>query len=73
LASRLRAWTIGVSLFTHEWLQQATLAIRAEVPIETLRDTIPPFPTFSEAFLDALKALEAQPVAEEASLGASAG
>jgi len=32
-----------------EWLQQATLAIRAEVPIDVLRDTIQPFPTFSEA------------------------
>jgi pyruvate/2-oxoglutarate dehydrogenase complex dihydrolipoamide dehydrogenase (E3) component len=40
-----------------EWLQQATLAIRAEVPIEVLRDTIQPFPTFSEAFLNALKDL----------------
>jgi pyruvate/2-oxoglutarate dehydrogenase complex dihydrolipoamide dehydrogenase (E3) component len=37
-----------------EWLQQATLAIRAEVPIPVLRDTIQPFPTFSEAFVDAL-------------------
>ena len=37
-----------------EWLQQATLAIRAEVPIEVLRDTIQPFPTFSEAFVSAL-------------------
>jgi pyruvate/2-oxoglutarate dehydrogenase complex dihydrolipoamide dehydrogenase (E3) component len=32
-----------------EWLQQATLAIRARVPVEVLRDTIQPFPTFSEA------------------------
>ena len=32
-----------------EWLQQATLAIRAEVPVDVLRDTIQPFPTFSEA------------------------
>jgi pyruvate/2-oxoglutarate dehydrogenase complex dihydrolipoamide dehydrogenase (E3) component len=40
-----------------EWLQQATLAIRAEVPIEVLRDTIQPFPTFSEAFITALSAL----------------
>ncbi len=32
-----------------EWLQQATLAIRAEVPIDVIRDTIQPFPTFSEA------------------------
>lgn len=40
------------------WLQQATVAIRAEVPIPVLRDTIQPFPSFSEAFLDALRALE---------------
>jgi pyruvate/2-oxoglutarate dehydrogenase complex dihydrolipoamide dehydrogenase (E3) component len=37
-----------------EWLQQATLAVRAEVPLEILRDTIQPFPTFSEAFVNAL-------------------
>jgi pyruvate/2-oxoglutarate dehydrogenase complex dihydrolipoamide dehydrogenase (E3) component len=40
-----------------EWLQQATLAIRAQVPLEVLRDTIQPFPTFSEIYVDALKAL----------------
>src|SRR5262249_22946566 len=40
-----------------EWLQQATLAIRARVPLEVLRDTIQPFPTFSEIHLAALKAL----------------
>ena len=40
-----------------EWLQQATLAIRARVPIDVLRDTIQPFPTFSEIYAEALKAL----------------
>ena len=30
-----------------EWLQQATLAIRARVPLEVLSDTIQPFPSFS--------------------------
>ncbi|HWC37154.1 MAG TPA: NAD(P)/FAD-dependent oxidoreductase [Acidimicrobiales bacterium] len=30
-----------------EWLQQATLAIRAHVPLEVLSDTIQPFPSFS--------------------------
>jgi pyruvate/2-oxoglutarate dehydrogenase complex dihydrolipoamide dehydrogenase (E3) component len=43
-----------------EWLQQATLAIRAEVPLEILHDTIQPFPTFSEAFLHALLKLKAE-------------
>ena len=41
-----------------EWLQQATLAIRAEIPIAVLRDTIQPFPTFSEAFVSALAELD---------------
>jgi pyruvate/2-oxoglutarate dehydrogenase complex dihydrolipoamide dehydrogenase (E3) component len=40
-----------------EWLQQATLAIRAGVPLDVLRDTIQPFPTFSEIYVAALKAL----------------
>jgi pyruvate/2-oxoglutarate dehydrogenase complex dihydrolipoamide dehydrogenase (E3) component len=40
-----------------EWLQQATLAIRAGVPLAVLRDTIQPFPTFSEIYVAALKAL----------------
>ena len=43
-----------------EWLQQATLAIRAHVPLDVLSDTIQPFPTFSEIYLDALKALRAE-------------
>jgi dihydrolipoamide dehydrogenase len=43
-----------------EWLQQATLAIRAQVPIDVLRDVIQPFPTFSEIYVDALKALHGQ-------------
>ena len=40
-----------------EWLQQATLAVRARVPLDVLRDTIQPFPTFSEIYVGALKAL----------------
>ena len=42
-----------------EWMQQATLAIRAHVPLDVLRDTIQPFPTFSEIYVGALKALRA--------------
>jgi pyruvate/2-oxoglutarate dehydrogenase complex dihydrolipoamide dehydrogenase (E3) component len=42
-----------------EWLQQATLAIRAQVPLSVLGDTIQPFPTFSEAFNLALASLRA--------------
>jgi pyruvate/2-oxoglutarate dehydrogenase complex dihydrolipoamide dehydrogenase (E3) component len=43
-----------------EWLQQATLAIRARVPINVLRDVIQPFPTFSEIYVEALKALRGE-------------
>ena len=43
-----------------EWLQQATLAIRARVPLAVLTDTIQPFPTFSEIYVAALKALRAE-------------
>ena len=40
-----------------EWLQQATLAIRARVPIAVLCDTIQPFPSFSGIYGAALSAL----------------
>ncbi len=40
-----------------EWLQQATLAIRARVPLDVLRDTIQPFPSFSDIYEAALKDL----------------
>jgi dihydrolipoamide dehydrogenase len=43
-----------------EWMQQATLAVRAGVPLQVLRDVIQPFPTFSETYVDALKALAGQ-------------
>ena len=42
-----------------EWMQQATLAIRARSRSTVLRDTIQPFPTFSEIYVAALKALRA--------------
>jgi dihydrolipoamide dehydrogenase len=40
-----------------EWLGQATLAIRARVPLAVLQDTIQPFPTFSEIYLQAMQEL----------------
>jgi pyruvate/2-oxoglutarate dehydrogenase complex dihydrolipoamide dehydrogenase (E3) component len=43
-----------------EWLQQATLAIRAAIPLDVLSDTIQPFPTFSEIYLAGLKALRGE-------------
>jgi pyruvate/2-oxoglutarate dehydrogenase complex dihydrolipoamide dehydrogenase (E3) component len=43
-----------------EWLQQATVAIRAKVPLDVMSDVIQPFPTFSEVFLHALSELGAK-------------
>jgi pyruvate/2-oxoglutarate dehydrogenase complex dihydrolipoamide dehydrogenase (E3) component len=40
-----------------EWLQQATLAIRAHVPVGVLGDTIQPFPSFSGIYDTVVKAL----------------
>jgi dihydrolipoamide dehydrogenase len=40
-----------------EWMQQATLAIRAHVPLEVLSDTIQPFPSFSGIYSVALMEL----------------
>ena len=40
-----------------EWLQQATLAIRARIPLDVLDDTIQPFPSFSGIYDTAVKAL----------------
>jgi pyruvate/2-oxoglutarate dehydrogenase complex dihydrolipoamide dehydrogenase (E3) component len=62
LADRRRGVLVGayaVGPEAGEWLQQATLAIRAEVSISVLRDTIQPFPTFSEIFVNALADLDA--------------
>jgi pyruvate/2-oxoglutarate dehydrogenase complex dihydrolipoamide dehydrogenase (E3) component len=56
-----------------EWLQQATLAIRARVPVNVLRDTIQPFPSFSGIYNAAVKILwrsiEAAPQAPQAASG----
>ena len=55
-----------------EWLQQATLAIRARVSLEVLRDTIQPFPSFSDIHAAALKALRQEIAAARRKVGAGA-
>jgi pyruvate/2-oxoglutarate dehydrogenase complex dihydrolipoamide dehydrogenase (E3) component len=52
-----------------EWLQQATLAIRAHVSLDVLADTIQPFPTFSEIYVAALKVLRGEIAAAQKSVG----
>ncbi len=54
-----------------EWMQQATLAIRARVPLPVLRDVIQPFPTFSEIYVTALKSLHSQITAASPPTGAA--
>jgi dihydrolipoamide dehydrogenase len=49
------AW--AVAPLAGEWIHVAGLAIKAAIPLAVLRDTIPQFPSFSEAYLSALRAL----------------
>lgn len=51
----LGAW--AVAPLASEWIHLAVLAIRAEIPVPVLQDTIAQFPSFSEAFGAALRAL----------------
>jgi pyruvate/2-oxoglutarate dehydrogenase complex dihydrolipoamide dehydrogenase (E3) component len=48
---------VAVGPESGEWLQQLTLAIRAETPIDVLLDVIQPYPTFSEGVFLALREL----------------
>jgi pyruvate/2-oxoglutarate dehydrogenase complex dihydrolipoamide dehydrogenase (E3) component len=50
------AW--AVAPLAGEWIHQAALAIKTEVPLAVLRDTVAQFPTFSEAYLKGVEALE---------------
>jgi len=55
---RVLTGAVAVGPDSGEWLQQLTLAIRAETPIEVLLDVIPPYPTFSEGVFFALRELK---------------
>jgi dihydrolipoamide dehydrogenase len=60
VADRRRGVLVGafaLAPLAGEWIHQAVLAIRAEIPLSVLTDTIQQFPTFSEAFGLALRAL----------------
>ena len=46
------AW--AVAPLAGEWIHQASLAIRARIPLETLRDQVAQFPTYNEGYLSAL-------------------
>ncbi len=49
------AWAVAPR--AGEWIHHAVLAIRAEIPLAVLRDTIAQFPTYSEGYVSALRTL----------------
>jgi pyruvate/2-oxoglutarate dehydrogenase complex dihydrolipoamide dehydrogenase (E3) component len=55
---RVLVGAVAVGPEAGEWLGQLTLAIRAEVPVELLLETIQPYPTFSEAIQFAVRDLD---------------
>jgi pyruvate/2-oxoglutarate dehydrogenase complex dihydrolipoamide dehydrogenase (E3) component len=54
---RVLSGAVAVGPEAGEWLQQLTLAIRAQTPIDVLLDVIQPYPTFSEGVFFALRDL----------------
>jgi len=50
------AW--AVAPLAGEWIHQAGLAIRGRTPVDTLLDSVFQFPTFSQAYLEALELLD---------------
>ena len=55
---RVVVGAVAVGPEAGEWMGQLTLAVRAEIPIDLLLDTIQPYPTFSEAIFNALQELD---------------
>ncbi len=62
LADRRRKVLLGawaVAPLASEWIHYAELAIKAQIPLAVLRDTIPQFPTYTEAYAKVLARLAA--------------
>jgi len=61
IADRQRGTLIGTWIFSPlagEWIHYAALAIKTHTPLDVLRDTVAQFPTYTEAYLKAIEALE---------------
>lgn len=59
-ANKVRKVLVGAAAIgpkADEWLVEATLAIRAEIPLEILQDVVHSFPTYGEAFESPIRAL----------------
>src|SRR6266498_1917009 len=54
---RVLAGAWAVAPLASEWIHQAALAIRAQIPISVLLDQVAQFPTYTEAYLAALEQL----------------
>jgi pyruvate/2-oxoglutarate dehydrogenase complex dihydrolipoamide dehydrogenase (E3) component len=61
IADRARRILVGawaVAPLASEWIHYAALAIKAQIPLAVLRDTVAQFPSYTEGYLKALEALE---------------
>ncbi len=49
-------WAVGP--LASEWIHYAALAVKAQLPLAMLKDTVAQFPTYTEAYLKALEQLD---------------
>jgi pyruvate/2-oxoglutarate dehydrogenase complex dihydrolipoamide dehydrogenase (E3) component len=60
IADRARGVLVGawaVAPLASEWIHYAALAIKAQIPLDVLHDTVAQFPSYTEGYLKALEAL----------------